>query len=64
MALIWIFALLAGLWLVVILPYQMAVRRRRRGWLFVLLSLVISPLIVVPLLWVIGGAPRVHGGGD
>lgn len=58
MVLLFALALAAAAWLYVVLPYQIAERRRRRGWLYVLLSFVFSPLIIVPLIWVIGGAPR------
>lgn len=50
--------LAAIVWIFVVLPYHMAEQRRRRGWLYVLLSLAFSPMIILPLLWVIGGASR------
>lgn len=51
-------AALLAVWFVLFLPYQMAERRRRRGWNYVLLSLLLTPMLVVPMLWVMGGAPQ------
>jgi len=51
-------ALAFAIWLFFVLPYQMAVRRNRNGWLWILISLVGSPLLAILLLFALGDAPR------
>lgn len=42
------------LWIFIILPYQMAERRNRSGILWVILTILISPLLTILLLLLLG----------
>ena len=46
------------LWLWFWVPYNMATRRRRSAATYVFLTVLLSPLITVPILFVIGSVPR------
>lgn len=41
-------------WLVVCIPYRMAVRRNRSGGLWVIISLICSPVLAILLLLALG----------
>jgi hypothetical protein len=47
-------ALFLGIWLFILLPAGMASRRGRSVILWVLISLLISPILACLLLWVLG----------
>lgn len=56
MLLVYAVGLIVALWFFVVLPYRMAERRGRRGWIYVLLSFLLTPVLVVTVLWVLGRA--------
>ncbi len=45
-----------AVWVIVVVPYRMAERRGRRGWVHVLISLLVSPVVAIPLLLILGPA--------
>jgi hypothetical protein len=51
------FALFIAIWFCILLPYGMAERRGRHPILWVLVSLLISPILAVLLLLMLGDAP-------
>lgn len=50
--------LIAAIWLVFVVPARMAARRNRSVTAWILISLVLSPIAAILLLWGIGAAPR------
>lgn len=58
-----VFALLAlwlAIWLFILLPARMAGARGRSAMIWVLVSILISPVVAILLLWVLGDARRRH----
>lgn len=52
-----ILALFFVVWLYILLPAQMAGTRNRSAFIWVLISIVASPLVAILLLLVLGNAP-------
>lgn len=45
-------------WLFILLPARMAKARGRSALVWVLVSIIFSPVLAVILLWLIGGSPQ------
>ena len=43
-----------GLWLYILVPARMAGNRNRSTTIWVMLSLLFSPILAIPLLWALG----------
>ena len=50
-------ACLIVIWLVLILPWQMAEKRDRSGFLWVVISIMLSPVVAILLLLALGEVP-------
>jgi uncharacterized BrkB/YihY/UPF0761 family membrane protein len=53
-----VFVVVFAIWLYILLPADMARKRRRSELGWVLLSLCISPLLACLLLWLLGDNPN------
>ncbi|NBT33506.1 MAG: hypothetical protein EBT13_16845 [Rhodobacteraceae bacterium] len=51
-----IIALIFAVWLAIFLPLALARKRNRRGWVWVLISLLLSPIAAILLLFALGAA--------
>jgi hypothetical protein len=54
-------ALYLVIWFYILLPAEMATRRKRSAFGWVLLSLLFSPVLACLLLWLLGANPNQRG---